>query len=230
MRPQKYPTRHALYEWLRREFRQDSIWQKGPYVVEEFVISDNSIEHSPSLEVFVDKKRHTITYTCNQMVDQEGRFIGVLMGKNCIKENIEMRIRKIGNIIGKRYAELGYRGFFDIDFITSTDGKPYPIETNTRRTGGTHVFDFVHYMFGSNWHKKVVALSSDSFKYGNRILSAKNILRKIESVRFPMDNKKEGVIIAALSYNKPVFGFIIVGQNKKKAFGIYTKLNKIFSH
>ena len=192
--------------------------------------SDNSAGHSPSLEVFVNEKRHKITYTCNQIVDWQGRFIGVLMGKDCIKADTERKIRKIGNIIGKRYAHLGYRGFFDVDFVISAKGEPYPIETNVRRTGGTHVFDFVRYMFGPNWHEKIVVLSSDSFEYGTRVLSAKDVLRKIEPLRFPMENKREGVIIAALSGDDPIFSFIIASAHKKRVFGIYAKLGKIFSH
>lgn len=230
VQPKKYLTRDELYKWLSYEFRQDSIWQEGPYVVEEFITSNNNAEHSPSLEVFIGENGHKITYICNQIVDNKGKFIGVLMGKNCVKRNTEGKIRKIGHLIGDRYDDWGYRGFFDVDFITSTTGELYPIETNVRRTGGTHVFDFVRYEFGLNWYKKIVALSSDSFEYGKRILSAKKILRKLKPVRFPVNNKKEGVIIAALSDNKPLFSFIIVGPNKRRSFEIYKKLNKIFPH
>lgn len=228
--PRKFDTINELNTWLHEEFKLDSIWYRGPYVVEEFIISDNSPERSPSLEVFVGKKKHTITYTCNQMIDRQGRFIGVLMGKNCIKVDMERRIRKIGRAIAERYANLGYRGFFDVDFVTSLIGQPYPIETNVRRTGGTHVFDFVRWEFGSNWDKKIAVLSSDSFEYGTKVLSAKKMLHEIESVRFPMNNKKEGVIIAALSGDKPVFSCIIVGSNKKRTFEIYKTLREIFSH
>lgn len=229
VQPEKFAESEKLFTWLQEEFKKDSIWEKGPYLVEEFIDSDNGPEHSPSLEVFIgDKLKPVITYTCNQVVDRQGRFIGVLMGKNCIGASTEKRICEIGNAIGKQYAKLGYRGFFDIDFITSKNGEPYPIETNVRRTGGTHVFDIVHWIFGPQWNKKTVVLSSDSFEYGVNVLSAKDIFRKIQSLRFPMNNQKEGVIIAALASDTPVFSCIIVGSNKKRTFEIYSNLRKIF--
>lgn len=230
VRHQKYSGKQGLRTWLRREFSRDSIWRKAPYIVEEFINSDNSSEHSPSLEVFISKGGHTITYICNQVVDEYGRFMGILMGKNCIKKGVERKIRKIGSVIGKRYAQLGYRGFFDIDFTVSTTGEPYPIETNVRRTGGTHVYDFVRFTFGSTWSKKIVVFSSDSFNYRGQVISAEKILLKISAIRFPMNNRKEGVIIVALSDSTPIFSFILVGASRKRVFEIYSELKKIFSH
>jgi len=230
VQPNKFNTKGKLFTWLGKEFRRDSIWRHGPYLVEEFINSDGGTEHSPSLEIFIHGNKPLITYACNQVVDRNGRFIGVFMGKDCLNANTENRIRRIGKTIGRRYANLGYRGFFDIDFIVSPEGRPYPIETNVRRTGGTHVFDFVHWFFGPKWYKKIVALSSDSFEYGVKTLSARNILHKIGPLRFPMNNSKEGVIIAAIASTVPVFSYIIIGSNKKRALEIREKLIKIFPY
>ena len=151
------------------------------------------------------------------------------MGKNCLNRNTESKICKIAKAIGKRYSELGYRGFFDVDFIISERGITYPIETNARRTGGTHVFDLTRHLFGNKWQNKIVALSSDSFYYGKTISSAQNILEKLSEINFPMDGEKKGVVVVAVDSHQPVFALVIFAPTKKEVMKIYAKLTDIYN-
>lgn len=224
-----YSLEPDLREKIKLELIGDSIWNHGPYIVEEFIPSKQNNERSPSLEVFINNKTEKITYTCNQIVDTCGRFIGILMGKDCLDRNIESKICKIAKTFGRRYSELGYRGFFDIDFIVSKEGITYPIETNVRRTGGTHVFDLTRYLFGNKWQDKIVALSSDSFHYGSNILSVKNILDKMSKINFPMKGGKKGVVVVAVNSRQPVFALVILAPTKKEVMKIYIKLTDIWN-
>ncbi|KKQ17808.1 MAG: hypothetical protein US31_C0016G0015 [Berkelbacteria bacterium GW2011_GWA1_36_9] len=224
-----YSSEVDLRKKIKLELSGDSIWNYGPYIVEEFIPSKQNDERSPSLEVFINNKTVKITYTCNQIVDSYGRFIGILMGKNCLDINTEAKIRGIARTIGKRYSELGYRGFFDIDFIMSKKGITYPIETNVRRTGGTHVFDLTRHLFGSKWQDKIVALSSDSFYYGNNILSVKNILDKMSEINFPMKGEKKGVVVIAVDSHQPTLALVVFAPTKTEVMKIYAKLTDIYN-
>ncbi len=223
-----YGSSLNLQRMLQSELDADSIWSYGPYVVEEFVASMSNDQNSPSLEVFIDDKEARITYVCNQLVDSSGHFMGILMGKNCLERNLQSRLCEIGQTIANRYSNLGYRGFFDIDFIVSKNGIPYPIETNVRRTGGTHVFDLSKHIFGKDWFKKTVVLSSDSFKYPGVVLSAEAILDRIAEISFPIRAENKGVIVAAVSSHEPVFAFVIFASTKKEVMQIHEKLTKIW--
>lgn len=208
---------------------KDTIWNSGPFVIEEFIFSSGDDQSSPSLEVFIDDRGPKITYVCNQIVDSSGQFIGILMGNSCLKRSIALRIKGIGETIARKYFKLGYRGFFDIDFIVSTNGTPYPIETNVRRTGGTHVFDLTKHLFGKNWLSKTTTLSVDSFHYGDTNLSVKAIMDKMSEILFPMKSVREGVVVVAVDAYHPVFSFIIFASSRSKVLQVYKKLTLIWN-
>ncbi|MEK7634884.1 MAG: hypothetical protein AAB446_00385 [Patescibacteria group bacterium] len=218
-----------LRKKLRKIFSKDAIWDTGPYVVEEFIYSSDGDENSPSLEVFIDDKGSEITYMCDQIVDPSGAFLGILMGKECLRADTIEKMSKIGNIIGNQYSRLGYRGFFDIDFIISKDGILYPIETNVRRTGGTHVFDLTKKLFGKDWANKTVALSKDLFCYGDKVLLAKEVLNKMSEIIFPIKGKKKGVVVVAVNSHEPYFSFVIFAPNKLDVLDINKKLTSIWN-
>ncbi|MSR71653.1 MAG: ATP-grasp domain-containing protein [Candidatus Taylorbacteria bacterium] len=213
---------------IQEELDSDSIWEKEPFIVEEFIDSIPGDDNSPSVEVCINNKKVTVKYVCNQILDARGKFMGILMGQDCIDKKIQLKIHLIAKKIGKRYKELGYRGYFDIDFILSKDGELYPVETNVRRTGGTHVFDSARYIFGDKWFKETVCFSNDCFTYKGNILSSNEIFRKIKKLQMPMQQKREGVIITTIDTNSPVFAFIIFASTKVKAISIYKQLIKIF--
>ncbi|MEI6296404.1 MAG: hypothetical protein WCO84_02000 [bacterium] len=224
----EYSSEEELISKIKSILNSDSIWNFYPFVVEEFIPSSNNDQSSPSLEIFIDDKCSKITYVCNQIVDKFGCFLGIVIGKNCVKTSIDKQIRKIGNAIGQRYFKLGYRGFLDVDFIMSKKGITFPIETNVRRTGGTHVYDLTRHVFGDRWFSKTIALSSDSFCYGEKILSAENIFNKIKQILFPINGKKEGVVLVAVDSYHCIFSCVIFGKTKQRVLDIHEKLTHIF--
>ena len=45
-----------------------------------------------------------------------------------------------GRAVGRELAAAGYRGWFDVDFVTGSDGRPAPTEINLRLTGPAVAF------------------------------------------------------------------------------------------
>jgi hypothetical protein len=221
---ENYFSEKDLVKKIQHELNKDTIWNKGPFIVEELIPSLKNTGSSPSVEVFVDDNGFKITYVCNQMISPSGAFLGILMGKVSFKDNADKKINTIGKIIATRYFKLGYRGFFDIDFIVSKNGILYPIETNVRRTGGTHVFDLTRKLFGERWMHKTMVLSVDLFCYGNNSISAEAIQNKISKLIFPMKGEKKGVVVVAVNRDKPYFSFIIFAPTKLEIMRIYKKL------
>ena len=224
-----YKSTFSLEKYIGAQFAKDSIWKKGSIVVEEFVTSSNTRADSPSLEFFLDDSGPRITYICNQLLSQSGAFLGVLIGKSSVIPKIKSEVDCVGLIIARRYWELGYRGFFDIDFVISKSGVIFPIETNARRTGGTHVFDLTQKIFGKNWEEKTLSLSSDSFKYGEEVLPAETILKKNSPISFPMNGRKKGVVITIIDSQRPVFGFIIFAPTQGEILRIHEKLTGLWN-
>jgi hypothetical protein len=209
---------------------KDTIWNEGPFVVESLIESLADIQNSPSLEIFIDESGFYSTYLCNQIVNDKGVFMGILMGQDCLETYLAEEIQRIGNIIGEHYFKLGCRGFFDIDFIVSKDGTPYPIETNVRRTGGTHVYDLTKKIYGPDWMEKIVVLSKDSFKYGEVILPAQQIFERISKLLYPINQEDTGVVVTAINDNEPVFSFVVFGSSKENTIQLYDKLTSIWNN
>ena len=55
-------------------------------------------------------------------------------------QNIQQIIIEQTRTVGKKMAELGYRGIFGCDFIVTKDAKVYFVETNPRKQGSTMEF------------------------------------------------------------------------------------------
>jgi hypothetical protein len=216
---------------IKREFDTDSIWDDGLIIVEEYIIAERGISSGcPSSELFLSDTGSKITYLCDQVVTERGNFLGVALGKNALNKKVKNKITKASVLVGKKFWELGYRGFFDIDFVLSKEnGTPYIIETNMRRTGGTHIFDVVRLVLGNKWENKAFILSNDSFVYGEKLLSEKVILDRMKDILFPINKEKRGVIISIINKWKPTFGFIIIGESSGNALKTYSKIKNIFN-
>ena len=150
------------------------------------------------------------------------------IGKDALSEALTRKLTRIGNIIGRWYWELGYRGFFDIDFIISKDGGIYVVETNTRRTGGTHTYDLARHLFGNGWESETYLLSHDSFRYSKRRMDAEALLQKVKPILYPMMGEKKGIIVTLISEWSPVMGYIVIASNPDEGRELQKRLFRLF--
>jgi len=231
IKKENYKSWDRALEKINKEFIKDPIWNDNLILVEEYIMSKGgSSGGCPSSELFLSDEGAQITYICDQIVTNEGKFLGIALGRNLLDKKIKNQVNQASMLVGKRFWELGYRGFFDIDFVLSKrDRVPYIVETNTRRTGGTHVYDTVKTIFGENWEHKCFCISYNRFTYGKEILSVDEILYKLSGVLYPINNKKRGIILTLINRWKPIFGFIAVGINRKDSIKLYNNLAEILS-
>lgn len=210
---------------LEGKLNSDPIWEDTLIIIEEFIRPNTKIGGgSPSVEVLVDSFGAKITYGCGQTIVNQREFIGIAMGKDFLSDQTKRGLYEISRAIGKRYWKLGYRGFFDIDFVISSQGKPYAIETNTRRTGGTHVFDIARNIFGKSWEKSAYFISQDFFVYGNKKIPVEGIIDKLSDIIYPIKDSRSGIFITIADRWSPSYGFVIVASNSREAKQIYKKM------
>lgn len=215
---------------INTEFLTDSIWDNSLILVEEYIpVKSGVFGGCPSSELLL-KKGYQVTYICDQIVTKDGKFLGITLGKNSLDDKIKNKIRKVSMLVGEKFWKMGYRGFFDIDFVLSGKNQtPYIIETNMRRTGGTHIFDTAKSIFGENWDKKTFIISQDSFYYGKKILLEKVIFEKMKEILFPINKDKKGVIISIINKWQPTFGFIIMEKSSDAAVKMHSKIKNIWN-
>ncbi len=193
--------------------------------VERFIHSSTLL--SPSLEVFVPPLGAgdpEVTYLSNQLFQEFGDFCGVLVDKKLVEDTWYPRLAENGMIIAMALQKMGYIGHFDLDAIVDDEGNVFLVEANPRRTGGTHVHEFAHYVFGSDYLDKVVLLSNDSMDSG-AITDCDTLLKVIDDLLFPMQGEQRGVIIAVTSaLEAHEFGGIIVASSTEEALSLQQTL------
>jgi len=225
----KFDNETEFSKYIEKNFIKDNIWENGLLIVEEYIYPDIRVSGgSPSSEMFISNSRTKITYSCEQVVGANGEFLGVGVGREAVPVSLRNRLESITDIIGQKYQALGYRGFFDVDFVISSAGIPYAVETNTRRTGGTHVYDLGRRVFGNDLSSWGYLLSSDSFVYGKIPMKADKILEKAKSMLFPIKSKNKGLFITLINEIDPILGYIVIGSRKKEVINLQGQFKKIW--
>jgi len=159
--------------------------------------------------------------------DRYGEFLGVGIGSEAVPICLKRQLEEIAEIIGNKYYELRYRGFFDVDFVISKTGVPYAIETNNRRTGGTHVYDIGKRVFGNNNSHWGYLLSEDYLVYGDRLSKDESILERVSDLMFRGGGSKKGIIITLLGSKDPFLGYVAVGQNKRETMDFQVQFKRL---
>lgn len=215
LKAKAYPNAAAMRKTFRSQTLSDPIWKETLCVVEEFIEPDEETAGgSPSAELFIGNDGPRITYCCGQLLDN-GQFFGIEMGKDVLSQRVKGALERIALAVGNRYHELGYRGFCDIDFVATKNGELYAVETNPRRTGGTHVYDLARRLFGDSWENERYFLSHDSFQYGAHVLSAENLFKTLEPLLFPIRGEKKGIVVTSINPSDPVIGYVAIDADKE---------------
>lgn len=217
---------------IYRRLKTEAYWNKFPLVIEKYIEPNLSVAGGfPNAEFKIDANgKVVLLYFCGMRVVGDGIFRGIEIYREVMSAGLKKQIRKIGNFVGKQYSSMGYRGYFELDFVAGKDGEIYVTESNVRRTGGTHVYYTAMALFGENFINQVYTLSSDNYKFKNPVTPTfKEFKERLQPILF---NRKigEGVIItSATSLSQNIFGYIIFGKTKARALLIEQKMIKLIN-
>jgi hypothetical protein len=166
-------------------------------VVEEYIKPDQSkFGGSPSLEYFInDHGECRPTYACEQLLEADRKtFCGVYINPEVNQNKLIIKAFAAGTLFGQKLAGLGYRGFFDIDLVITAKNEVYAVESNLRRTGGTHTFEFALELLGKNFITKSYVASEDLNLKTNKELDYQQVKKILSDIQYDQQ-RKQGVII-----------------------------------
>ena len=218
-RKEQFKTLIDFEHYTKTTLAHDTIWNQLPLVVEEFVDPLLSIAGGmPSGEAFIASSGVEFKYACGQEINKNGEFLGITLGTEILPAILKEKIRLATEEVGGVFFKLGYRGFFDVDFILDKNGDIYAIESNMRRTGGTHVYDLKQWIAKNNTRGKDLCIfSHDSLVYSTAtVLSPVEILRKTKNLLYPMNGTQTGIVLSLLNPQEPIIGYMVVGEDKKQ--------------
>lgn len=139
-------------------------WDEPSIIVEEFIPADKSyLGGSPSIEFFIDIDGKVIpTYAAEQILDDDKKtFRGVYIHREVMEHPHIKTAFAAGMFFGKELAYLGYKGIFDVDLVISHKNKLYAVESNMRRTGGTHVHEAAETLLGKDYWQHYHVIGED---------------------------------------------------------------------
>lgn len=212
-----------IYELLS----EDDYWERFPIIVEQLIEVDYLSQDSfPNIEFKIHKNgKIEMLYYCIMMVTKEGKYYGLDIHEDVIKERHAARIIDTGYYIAEKYAEAGYRGHFDIDMIAAKKNHIFVCESNTRNTGGTDIYKLVYDLYGEDFLSDVYVLNRNNFELNNHEnINLKKFLEVLKPILFDK-KRKEGLIVSSYEYLKnDIFMYTILGKNKKRAYGIQEEM------
>jgi hypothetical protein len=204
----------SLQEDIRSRLSLDNgYWEKFPITVEQYIQPDLSIGGGfPNIEAKVTESGYLPLFYCGMRV-VHGVFSGVEVGKGV---DLPGAVHHIGKWLGDHYYSLGYRGYFDIDFVSGLDGIMYMSESNMRRTGGTWAFYLAKRLLGASFFKthyvatQLVEFSGSFDSFGSFLSHMKPLLYNPDS--------SEGVVFYSSQLLKQgKLGYLVIGRDKERA-------------
>jgi len=215
------PTREIITECVKtNDFLKDD-----QFVVEEYIISPNKV--SPSMELFVPYPENgppKITYFCDQLFENSGRFAGMLVGKELEARPWYPKLAQTGLYIAEQLQQIGYVGYFDLDSVEDAEENIYFVEINSRRTGGTYAHEFLYHVFGSDYGDEISLLSRNKFPAAN-ITTLEELEAVVGDLAYPICGGKTGVIVMLTSaLFQGYFGFMILASTLDETKRLYKEL------
>ncbi len=207
-------------DFLRSLLNSERFWQDFPLVVEAFVPPDMTVAGgAPNIELQIADGKITPLYVCGMRISKEGVFQGVEFGSGAVSNELASNLELAGRQYGEKLLSSGYNGFFEIDFVFGLDQVLYPIESNLRRTGGTHAFELAVRLLGPT------ALSKSYFVTNNRFFSESlkgqtyiDLKAKLANYLYPIENSNRGVvltIVTSLTHGR--LGYVVIDNDQDSA-------------
>ena len=124
---------------------------------------------------------------------------------------------------------MGYVGTFDVDFIIGENDQSYALESNARRTGGTHIWELANYLLKKKLNEYLI-FSNDAFSIKKPVESYSQLKVLLKDLFWGEFAPKEGLIVTGtsmLKFNK--FGYLILTKSENTLRKINGLINKRLS-
>lgn len=210
---------------LQKKLRENQLFQSDKVVIEERIDADfNHHGIYPSVDAIIREDGSVGVQAVDAMVihhhgDEVG-FYGCIGGKGLFTPEQRQKLLDFTLAVGQELSELGYRGWYDTDYILAIDGQFSPTEVNLRRTSMCYVVDLARLLYGENWEEIVSVRTNDKFIRENLYgITYKKLKEILADIIYPINGLKEGVIITESmrsKFGRGKFGYLIFGDGQDR--------------
>lgn len=220
---------------MESKVKENGLLQNGPVIVEEYIAPDfNQRGVFPSVDSLVQTDGASVVQAVSAMSihrnGDEVEFYGSTIGHGLFTDKQHELLEKINIAVGQEHARLGYRGWYDTDFILAEDGHFYLTETNVRRTGTTYMVDLVRKLFGEDWENKITMIANDKYIRPHlEGITYAQLKDKLSGLLYPIEEKSRGIILTQSirsMFKRGKFGYAAIGINLEDAESLEDELEK----
>ena len=232
-KPGELPQSYDLCEKLiLQNLVKEKYWQQFPIILEKYIEHNNHIGWGfPNIEFKIHQNgRIEMLYYCTCRITGKGIFKGIEIHDNVLPDKISAQLIDTGYFIGEKYAQQGYRGYFDVDFIATKNNSLFVTESNIRRTGGTHVYFLAKALYGDDFMREIYTLSNNLHDIKTKkTIQSDVLLSTLEPLMFNK-RKMEGCVITGTSLlAQNAFGYVIFGKSASRAHKIEAEMEILLS-
>lgn len=210
---------------MQKKLRENQLFQSDKVVIEERIDADfNHHGTDPSVDAMVREDGSVEVQATDAMVihhhGEEVGFYGCIGGKGLFTPEQRQKLLDFTLAVGQELSELGYRGWYDTDYVLATDGQFSPTEVNLRRTSMCYVVDLARLLYGENWEEIISIRTNDKFIRENLCgITYQKLKEILADIIYPINGLKEGVIITESmrsKFGRGKFGYLIFGDGQDR--------------
>lgn len=218
---------------MERKIQGNELFLNDKIVVEECIDADfNHHGTNPSVDSMV-KEDGSVKIQAVDAMDirhkgEDVEFYGCIGGKGLFTPEQHGKLYNFTQAVGREISSLGYRGWYDTDYLLAKDGRFFPTEANLRRTSMCYAIDLARLLYGEDWEQKVAVRTNDKFIRPNlHGVSYRQLKETLSDILYPISGEKEGVIISQSmrsKFGRGKFGYLIFGDSQDRTKEIEGKL------
>ena len=210
---------------MQRMLQENQLFQNDKVIIEERIDADfNHHGTYPSVDVIVKEDGSVEIQAVDAMAihhtEEEVSFYGCIAGKGLFTPQQRQKLHDFTLAVGGELNELGYRGWFDTDYILATDGQFFPTEVNLRRTSMCYAVDLAKLLYGEDWENVVSIRTNDKFIRQNlHGMTYGKLKETLADIMYPINGAQEGVIITESmrsKFGRGKFGYLIFGDGQDR--------------
>jgi len=212
-----------------RSILTDKIWHEPCIIVEELIKADKKrLGGSPSIEFYINQSGQVIpSYASEQLLaDDKKTFMGVYIHPKLIKHQHIQTAFKAGKIFGQELSRLGYRGYYDVDLVISPENKIYAVESNLRRTGGTHIHEAACSLLGKNYLEKFHVIGEDVVLPEKLELDYQKCLNLLKGLEYHKQNQFGFIFCNPDMLAVNIANLIFIAKTRNQVFNLKKEVEK----
>lgn len=210
--------------WARfvSEVQGEALWNRAAIIVEEAVGLGHDLT-TPSADGYIDADGAVRVLGVQNMLTIRQKCVGFEMGRGLLPHALERRLGAVVERVGRRLSLLGYRGWFDIDFLLPNDDSGLFIsEINPRRTGGSSPLEFASRRLGDGWADTYYLRTYERFELPHVVSLAElmDIVTNLNTLYSGMSAEIVPLHVRGISLRQPYVGYVIYAKTRDDALGL----------